>query len=58
MKEPNFEPQWSVFLQKTKDRALDDSRELWYNRAKERLENSLFEQSDINIILRIIFEKD
>lgn len=58
MKEPNFEPQWSEFLQKIKDRALDDTRELWYNRAKERLENSLFNQSNINAILRIIFEKD
>lgn len=56
--QPNFEPQWSEFLQKIKDRALDDTRELWYNRAKERLENSVFSSDEIEVILKVIFKKE
>ncbi len=61
MKEPNFEPQWSEFLQKIKDRALDDTRELWYNRAKEKLQilvdKKIITWQEASITLEEIFKK-
>lgn len=61
MKEPNFEPQWSEFLQKIKDRALDDTRELWYNRAKENLQTLVDKKTitwqEASFVLEAIFKK-
>jgi hypothetical protein len=60
--QPNFEPRWSEFLQKTKDRALDDTRELWHNRAKENLQvlvdKKIITWQEASLVLEAIFKKD
>lgn len=33
--QPNFEPQWTQFLNKIHQKALDDTRQLWYNELKK-----------------------
>lgn len=33
--QPNFEPQWTTFLTKIHKKALDDTRQLWYNELKK-----------------------
>lgn len=33
--QPNFEPQWTNFLTKIHKKALDDTRQLWYNELKK-----------------------
>lgn len=33
--QPNFEPQWTQFLTKVHKKALDDTRQLWYNELKK-----------------------
>ena len=33
--QPSFEPQWTNFLEKIKQRAIDDTRQLWYDELKK-----------------------
>lgn len=35
MTQPNFEQQWTTFLTKVHQKALDDTRQLWYNELKK-----------------------